>query len=164
VEDIVRNKHHVLIINAEPRIALRWEQALERAGYHMSCAEQAPSALQRLASEHVDAVIIDAPWCGMAGDELAQAVRQRWPEACVLILSGAELDGVPHAVETGLWLLPKSATTRLLKKCLEQLLPFSVASLPQHAPAEPAVWSDRGPVATAARQVSPRIDADVRPG
>jgi len=129
----VRNKHHILLVNAEPRVAMRWEHALERAGYHVSCAEHAPNALQRLANEKVDAVVIDAPWCGMVGEALAQALRYRWPDACVVILSGAELPVVPHTTETGLWLLPKSATASLLKKCLEQVLPFSVASVSPHA-------------------------------
>jgi DNA-binding NtrC family response regulator len=128
----VRNKHHVLIVNAEPRVAARWERVLERAGYHVSCAEHARSALQSWTNEHVDAVVIDTPWRDMVGEALAQAVRYRWPDVCVVILSGAELPAVPHAVETGLWSLPKSVTANLLKKCLDQLLAFSVASVPPH--------------------------------
>lgn len=122
----MRDKHHVLIVNAQPRSAASWEYALERAGYHVSCAAHAALALQLLAGERVDAVLIDAEHSDMAGEALAQAVRRRWPNTRVLLLPAeAERAAGPQAsADAGLRVLPKPVTTRALKKHLEQLLPL----------------------------------------
>jgi DNA-binding response OmpR family regulator len=120
----VRDKHHVLIVKAEPQIAALWEQALERAGYLVSCVARACTALQRWEMERIDAVIIDAALPDMAGATLAQAIRVRWPESQVLLLVGTDPAASVHlAGDANLQLLPRTVTTRVLKQRLERLLP-----------------------------------------
>jgi DNA-binding response OmpR family regulator len=122
----VRNKFHVLIVKGEPEIAELWEQALERAGYLVSCVTHASSALQRCEMDRIDAVIIVAPLCDSSGTALAQVIRERWPELHVLLLAG-EAEAAHLAGDEHLQLL-KGMTTRMLKKRLEQLLPYPVAT------------------------------------
>jgi len=112
------------------------------------------AALHRLANEHVDAVIVEDPWCGLVGMALAQAVRQRWPGACVVILSEAASNMMPAAADMSCRLLPKSTTTRQLKQCLAQLLPAGAASLAD----EYAGWYSRQHVAPAQAPRSSRVN------
>jgi DNA-binding NtrC family response regulator len=119
----VRDKYHVLIVKAEQSVAELWEQALERAGYLVSCADRAGGALRRLESERIDALIIDGTLSDMTGQTLAQAVRQRWPDIGVLLLQRAGLAGAAHLEgDPQLQLLPVAVTTRTLRKRLDELL------------------------------------------
>lgn len=119
----MRDKFHVQIVKAEPQIAELWEQALERAGYLVSWVPRACTALQRWEIDRIDAAIIDCTLPDMSGATLAQAIRARWPESQVLLLSGGEADAHAHmAADPNVQLLPKIVTTRMLKKRLEQLL------------------------------------------
>ena len=126
----MRDKFHVLIVKAEPQIAELWEQALERAGYLVSCVTRASAALQRCEMDRIDAAIVDATLCDMSGVTLAEAIRERCPEAHVLLLAG-EAEAMHLAGDTHLQLLPKVVTTRILKKRLEQLLQYPAATLHQ---------------------------------
>lgn len=120
----MRDKFHVLIVKAEPRVAELWEQSLGRAGYLVSCVNRAGTALQRWEIDRIDAAIIDATLSDMSGAALAQVIRERWPESSVL-LSAGEAEVCAHPLsDAHLQLLPKVVTTRVLKKRLEQLLPL----------------------------------------
>jgi DNA-binding response OmpR family regulator len=128
----VRDKHHVLIVKAEPQIAESWEQALERAGYLVSCVGRASTALQRLESERIDVVVIDATLSDLAGESLARAVRQRWPEKSVLLRADA-LAAANEPADPRLQLLAAPVTMRNLKKRLTKLLEQHTAViLPEH--------------------------------
>jgi DNA-binding NtrC family response regulator len=119
----VRDKYHVLIVKAEQSVAELWEQALERAGYLVSSVNRAAGALRRLESERIDALIIDGTLSDMAGETLAQAVRQRWPEAGILLQQRAGLtDAANVKSDPQLQLLPVAVTTRTLRKRLDELL------------------------------------------
>lgn len=119
----MRDKYHVLIVKAEQSVAELWEQALERAGYLVSCVDRAGGALRRLESERIDALVIDGTLSDMTGETLAQAVRQRWPEAGVLLLRRAGLASAAHLEgDPQLQLLPVAVTTRTLRKRLDELL------------------------------------------
>lgn len=119
----MRDKFHVQIVKPEPQIAELWEQALERAGYLVSWAPRAGTALQRWETDRIDAAIIDCTLPDMSGATLTQAIRERWPDSHVLLLSGGESDAYVHmAGDAHVQLIPKVVTTRLLKKRLEQAL------------------------------------------
>jgi len=119
----VRDKFHVLIVKGESEVAELWEQSLERAGYLVSCVARAGAALQRSQIDRIDAAIIGAKLSDMSGTALAQAIRERWPESHVLLLSAGGAEAAAQlAGDAHLQLLPRVVTAHMLKKRLEQLL------------------------------------------
>jgi DNA-binding response OmpR family regulator len=126
-ESHVRDKFHVLIVSAELQTAAAWEQSLERAGYLVSHVTTGGAALRRWEVDRIDAAIIDAALSDMSAATLARVLRERWPKSQVLLSAGAAEAGMQLASDAHLQLLPKSVTARVLKKRLEQLLPYPAA-------------------------------------
>ena len=119
----MRDKQHVLIVNGVPRIAGLWEHALERAGYHVSCVGRGADALQRLAADRIDAVIVDAALSDMSSDVLVQAIRHHCSRAVVLFLTSSELAARMRLLDdAAVTVLAKPVATRQLCKSLEELL------------------------------------------
>jgi DNA-binding NtrC family response regulator len=137
----MRNKHHVLIVNAAPHVAMTLEHKLELAGYHVSCAAHLATALHHLAGERVDAVILDAPIVDtpildtecrdMVGPAMLQALRLQWPQARVLLVSDADAAVAMQGIADTNWrLLRRPVTAGRLKQCLQDMLPPAMTSMP----------------------------------
>lgn len=65
-------------------------QLLEDLGYTAVWASDAASALRQLeeSADHFDVVFSDVVMPGMNGVELAQKIRQRWPDLRIVLTSG----------------------------------------------------------------------------
>jgi CheY-like chemotaxis protein len=126
----MRDKFHVLIVKEDPRVAVSWQEALERAGYYVTCVGRGETALQRLENERIDVVVVDPSLSGMPSDVLAHRIREHSPQLPVMLLAGTALASYPELLEDPhVLLLSKPANARSLKKYLGQLFQERVAPL-----------------------------------
>jgi len=82
-------KPRLLLVDDEPPIRMFAGRVLELAGYQVATAGDGPEALETLAAGHeFDLFVLDVMMPQMRGDELAAAVRRRYPDAKVLYFTG----------------------------------------------------------------------------
>jgi len=101
------------------------QRILERAGYTVLAASGSHQALSLLArvERPVQAMICDVALEGVSARELALAVRERFPSACVLFVSGYPEDLVVDRgwIDAGSRFLPKPFTSSQLLAALRSL-------------------------------------------
>lgn len=80
--------HEVLCVDDHvPGLKIR-KIFLESFGYSVQTAETGAAALESAAKRHFDVVVLDYRMPGMNGLELARALKERFPELPVILLSG----------------------------------------------------------------------------
>lgn len=84
-----QSKHRVLIVDDEPAICHSVRMILICAGYEVNTAWSSKEALALLENERHDVVVTDFNMPGMKGDELSEAIKARWPETLVVMLTGS---------------------------------------------------------------------------
>ncbi|HET7880510.1 MAG TPA: ATP-binding protein, partial [Acetobacteraceae bacterium] len=96
----------VLVVDDDPLVVASTAAMLEDAGHEVTEALSGARALDMLRlGTTVDVVLTDHAMPGMTGAELAQQIRQRWPELPVILATGyAEL---PNGEDPGLPRLSK---------------------------------------------------------
>lgn len=78
---------HVLLVDDEEAILYVFQKYLERAGFAVSTAANAPDAIALFASGHVDALVTDQRMPGMRGDMLVQHLRSVRPGLPAIIVT-----------------------------------------------------------------------------
>jgi two-component system, cell cycle sensor histidine kinase and response regulator CckA len=80
----------VLVVDDEPSVRAFAERALRDAGYEVIIASDGPEALRLVEAQDraVDLFVVDVMMPRMRGDELAQLIRRRDPDAKVLYFTG----------------------------------------------------------------------------
>jgi len=78
------------VVEDEPVVRSLAQRGLEAAGYRVYQAPNGAAALQFLATEaaDVDLVLTDVVMPNMNGQQLAEAIKQRYPGLPVLFMSG----------------------------------------------------------------------------
>jgi ActR/RegA family two-component response regulator len=100
----------VLLIDDEERFVLNLAKLLRGRGFEVATACDGPSGVAA-AEKGVDVVVLDVKMPGMGGIETLQRIKERSPEAEVLMLTG-------HAdVETGIDAMREGALDYLMKPC-----------------------------------------------
>lgn len=89
----------VLVVDDEATLRDMFSAMLSRAGYSVSTAVDGFDALLQMRKEVPDVLISDLNMPRMSGFELLSVVRRRFPEVCVLAMSGAFLS---NATPTGI--------------------------------------------------------------
>ena len=79
---------HILIVDDERAIQATLRGVLEDEGYRVSAVGSAPDALSKLADETPDLIFLDIWMPGMDGLEALAEIKQRRPEAAVVMISG----------------------------------------------------------------------------
>jgi two-component system, NtrC family, nitrogen regulation response regulator NtrX len=79
---------HILIVDDERAIQATLRGVLEDEGYRVSAVGSAPDALARLADETPDLIFLDIWMPGTDGLEALAEIKQRRPEATVVMISG----------------------------------------------------------------------------
>lgn len=96
-------KINVLVVEDEPDIQQLVSYNLLKAGYNVSCADSAEQALQILAVEEIDCVLLDLMLPGMSGLELCaimkKKMKNRFASIPIIILTAR---GEEEDVVTGL--------------------------------------------------------------
>ena len=80
--------NHVLVVDDEPELTFAYKTYLEYAGYKVTVANDAQTALELYKHDPADAVITDLTMPRMNGQELLQQLRQTKPNLPVIIVSG----------------------------------------------------------------------------
>jgi CheY-like chemotaxis protein len=95
--------YRVLVVDDEESVQRFVERVLTGVGYHVTTASGGPSALKIVEEQDdpFDLFVIDFAMPGMRGDELAQRLRAREPDAKILYCTGL-IDSLFDEIKT-LW-------------------------------------------------------------
>ena len=111
---------HVLVVDDDGASRYSVSKALRRAGYAVSEAASGQEALERIGRHEFDLVLTEIRMPGMDGIELLRQIKDRSPEAIVVLITAAASFGA--AVEA----LRLDAWDYLLKPCSSQDICSSV--------------------------------------
>ena len=109
----------VLLVDDEDRFRTRLAQMLVAEGLEVHQAAGGPEALEELAQQPYDVVLLDLRLPGMDGLAVMAAIKERHPEVEVIVLSGhASLDAAMDIIRLGGYdyLLKPCPTEELLLK------------------------------------------------
>ena len=118
-------KKFILFVDDEPPIlnGLRVRLHRLRTKWEMHFAESGAKAIEALERAHFDVVVTDMRMPGMDGAELLQVVRDRWPDAIRIVLSGyAELQQVVRLVPYAHQYYSKPCEAGQLENLIERCL------------------------------------------
>ena len=114
-----------LVVDDEAGIRFFIKETLERVGHEVTTASSGEEALEILRDRHFDLILLDLKLGGSAdGLRVLEAVRWRWPEAAVMILTAhGSLESAVTAIEEGVdrYLL-KPLTPEELRKAVKEVL------------------------------------------
>jgi CheY-like chemotaxis protein len=79
----------ILVVDDEPLVCDTFKMLLAADGHQVETVRDGPATLAVLAQGTFDMVFIDYAMPGMKGDELAAAVRERWPTLPIVIVSAS---------------------------------------------------------------------------
>lgn len=123
------SKKRILVVDDEPNLRRVLQAALEKAGYSVEIAEDAPHALRVLEESPADLVLTDATMPGMDGLALTREVRTRWPETQVVMMTAfGTIPMAVQAIRAGAFeFVTKPFDLEVLKKTLDGALRQSTA-------------------------------------
>lgn len=78
----------ILVVDDEPAICVVMQEMLQRKGYHVLTAYDGGAALEILENRSVSVVISDIVMRGMGGKDLLAAVKQKYPQTAVIMMTG----------------------------------------------------------------------------
>ena len=123
----------VLVVDPNPATAQRVEAALHGVAYQVLTARTAKAALELVDGADVGIVLTAASLPAGSGYELATRVRERWPAASTILMTGGfEVYSASRATEAGVaGHLAKPFTANALRDLLEDIVgPLAAASPP----------------------------------
>lgn len=85
---MTKHKPVILCVDDENNPLVLRRLVLEKAGYEVITAKSGKEALQVTGTRDVDLVLSDHLMPGMNGAELAQAIKAKYPELPVILISG----------------------------------------------------------------------------
>jgi CheY-like chemotaxis protein len=91
----------VLVVDDDPTVCEIVAEALRERGHEVRCASSGAAALEMLRARPSNLVVTDLSMPDMNGIALAGVVRGEWPEARIVLMSGADvesLDKVPKGL------------------------------------------------------------------
>lgn len=91
----------ILLVDDEPRIVRSLAVSLEARGFVVSTAASAEHAIDALARERPDAMIVDVMLPGIDGIALVKHVRQRWMVPIIMLSAIGEEQRKVEALEEG---------------------------------------------------------------
>jgi DNA-binding response OmpR family regulator len=116
---------HTLVVDDEAGIRFFIKETLQRAGHAVTVAANGEEALDLLRNTHFDLVMLDLKLGGrMDGLKVLEAVRWRWPDAVVIILTAhGSLESAMSAIREGVdrYLL-KPLTPKELRTSVDEAL------------------------------------------
>lgn len=100
----MNTKTRILIVDDDDTVRQSYLRSL--AGVHASCdvaaARDGAEALRAMEQQPSDVVLLDLRMPGMDGLTVLRAIRQKWPESQVVIITGfPSLETVKEAIEVG---------------------------------------------------------------
>ena len=98
------SKIHTLVVDDEPGVRFFVEETLHRSGHDVTTSKSGKEALETLRDTPFDLVILDLKLGGKVdGIKVLEAIRWRWPNTCVIILTAhGSLDSAVAAIDQGI--------------------------------------------------------------
>jgi two-component system response regulator MprA len=90
---VQRTSHKLLVVDDDPALSRTLRRALTIEGYDVECAEDGSEALQRLAANHFDAVVLDVSMPRLDGLAVCRRMRERRDRTPVLMLTARDAIG-----------------------------------------------------------------------
>ena len=78
----------ILVIDDEPVVLKSCERILRRAGYHVTCEQDARNGLEKALGEPFHVVIVDLKMPGLDGMQVLDAIKAQQPELAVIMITG----------------------------------------------------------------------------
>ncbi len=119
------HKIRTLVVDDEAGVRFFLEEALSKAGYVVKTAASGEEALDQLRDDAYDLMILDLRLGGRVdGLKVLEAVRWRWPETIVIILTGhGSLESAMAAIREGVdGYLLKPVEPRQLRQAVNEAL------------------------------------------
>ena len=96
------NSIKILVVDDEEDMRLALETTLQREGYQTDSAENGKKALDKLEQEDFNLVVTDVKMPEMTGLELLRAIKSRWPNIEVIMMTAFEIiDNAVDAMKEG---------------------------------------------------------------
>jgi PAS domain S-box-containing protein len=92
----------ILVVDDEPSVRETLADMLSILRHKVAQADSGHAALRKLASESFDLVFTDLAMPEMDGWETARAIRKRWPEISVVLVTGYGASALPPSGQPGL--------------------------------------------------------------
>ncbi|MBS1107307.1 MAG: response regulator receiver protein, partial [Deltaproteobacteria bacterium] len=89
----------LLVVDDEPGNRDLLARRLEAVGYEVMAVSDGRSALQRIADQSFDLVLLDVMMPGMSGLEVLETIRREQPLTRLPVILATALDGTEHVVE-----------------------------------------------------------------
>ena len=115
----------VLVVDDDPLVRRMGSRLLRRLVKRVIEAEDGEQALAHLEEESVDLILTDLSMPRMNGIELAHAVRARWPDIPLVLVTAFDTPEVHALLEEGVFsgFLPKPTPLPKLREQLSQYAP-----------------------------------------
>ena len=96
------DKIRVLVVDDEEVVRLGYRRVLSADGFRVMAAGDGHEALDLMAGDRFDVVLLDLRMPGMDGLDVLQAIKERWPESEVVVVTGyPSIDTAKKAVKLG---------------------------------------------------------------
>lgn len=93
---------HILVVDDEQEFLELMTNRLQKRGFTVNIAPNGEQALERVAEEDFDAMVLDVKMPGIDGIEVLRRVKRMRPNLPVLLLTGhASIEAAMTGVETG---------------------------------------------------------------
>lgn len=98
MEDRIR----VLVVDDEEVVRLGYRRVLSTDGFRVIAAGGGAEALELMAGDRFDVVLLDLRMPGMDGLDVLRAIKERWPESEVVVVTGfPSIETAKEAVKLG---------------------------------------------------------------
>ncbi len=101
----------ILAVDDDAGVRFFLAETLTRDGYHVTAVESGEAALEHIAAQEFDLVLLDLKMKGIGGTEVLAALRQQAPDTSVIVLTGH------GSMETAVKALRQGAHDYLFKPC-----------------------------------------------
>jgi DNA-binding NtrC family response regulator len=98
----VNARTRILIVDDDDAVRLSYLRSLAGARYNVEAAWDGTEALRAMEQQPFDVILLDLRMPGMDGMSVLKAIKERWPESEVVIITGyPSLETVKEAVQLG---------------------------------------------------------------
>ena len=98
----VNARTRILIVDDDDAVRLSYLRSLAGARYSVQAAWDGTEALRAMEQQPFDVILLDLRMPGMDGMSVLKAIKERWPESEVVIITGyPSLETVKEAVQLG---------------------------------------------------------------
>ncbi len=139
------SQHEILIVDDDAAVRASLSLLLKSAGYDTTTATNGFDALLQLKRRLPTIVLSDLNMPQMSGFELLSVVRRRFPQICVIAMSGAyhSGDAVPGGVIADAFYGKGQSTPDALLRTVAELIQTFAAHARDHARESAPVWIPR---------------------